>query len=139
MSEEIINGVNVFECQYYNGVLGEQGYCDIDQEHLYLCSSDENCYFKQLKRLEQENKELKRENEQLKKPCLVIPKVNQLAVPIDEYKKLYKALEEIKDIAQIHQYFNPELLEIKGDIGRIQDLKMTEIFKKCNEVLNDRD
>lgn len=45
--------------------------------------------------LQEENEKLKAENEQLKKPCLVMPKVKQLAVPIEKYEKLYKALEEI--------------------------------------------
>lgn len=50
-----------------------------------------------IKRLQEENEELKEENEQLKKPCLVMPKVNQLAVPIEKYEQLYKALEEIRE------------------------------------------
>lgn len=87
MSESIINGIDVNECKYFNKVVNEEPYCNIDEEHLYTCSSDENCYFKQLKRLEQEieayqlseneakeiiaelkhkNKELKKENEELK-------------------------------------------------------------------------
>lgn len=42
------------ECKYINKVVNEEPYCNIDEEHLYTCSSDENCYFKQLARLQQE-------------------------------------------------------------------------------------
>ena len=54
----------------------------------------------------------------------------------DKYRQ---ALEEIRDIAKFNQFYNPEILLINGDIGQIQNLKMTEIYNKINEVLNDRD
>lgn len=58
MTEEIIiDGVNVSECKYFNKVVNEEPYCNIDEEHLYTCSSDENCYYKQFKHLQRENKE----------------------------------------------------------------------------------
>lgn len=64
--EIIIDGVNVAGCEYLNKVVNEEPYCNMDEEHLYTCSSDENCYFKQLKRLEQENAELKQTLQEIK-------------------------------------------------------------------------
>ena len=73
--EIIIDGVNVVECKYLNKVVNEEPYCNIDEEHLYTCSSDDNCYYKKLKRLEQENAELKAENERLKEKIKEIVKI----------------------------------------------------------------
>lgn len=56
-----INGIDVSECKYLNKVVNEEPYCNIDEEHLYTCSSDENCYFKQLKRLQEENEKIKKQ------------------------------------------------------------------------------
>lgn len=52
-----------------------------------------------------------------------------------EYNNYRSALEEIREIAKFNQFYNPEYLLINGDIGQIQDLKMTEIYNKINEVL----
>ena len=74
MTEEIIiDGVNVVGCEYYfedNGVIAPDG----TPERANLCTSPERscensdscycnkeCYYKQLKRLEQENKELRQQ------------------------------------------------------------------------------
>lgn len=65
----------------------------------YLSPDGAELYEKNVQ-LQKENEELKAENEQLKKPCLIMPKVKQLAVPIEKYEKLYKALEEIREIAK---------------------------------------
>ena len=148
-NKPIINSIDVSECGYYNKD-NEPFCCEIwDNE----CEA-QDCYFKQSKRLKQQieayqlseneakefiaelkhkNKRLQEENKELKQEKYEIEE-KFLNLNCKSYS-YYKALEEIRDIAQIHQYFNPELLEIKGDIGQMQDLKMTEIFKKCNEVL----
>lgn len=129
--EIIIDGCNVAECSEYSKY--REGYCG-----WYMsCKQQGSCSFK-LNWLKSEIKRLQKENEQLKKTCLVMPKVNQLAVPIDKYEKLYKALEEIKEIAKYNQFYNPKYFMLRGDIGQIQNIKMTEIYEKCNEALNDR-
>lgn len=79
-------------------------------------------------RLQAKNEELEKENADLK---FYIDSYRQ-TWELDKYKQ---ALEEVREIAKLHQYFNPEILEIKGNIGQIQDLKMTEIYEKINEVL----
>lgn len=59
MSNEVyIDGVNVAECMYLNKVVNEEPYCHLDEEHLYTCNSDEDCYFKQLQRLKEEIKQI---------------------------------------------------------------------------------
>ena len=72
MQEEIIiDGVNVAGCGYFcetdkecnicgMGTSGEDTFCRD-------CKDNSNCYYKQLKRLEQENKELKSTLEEIKK------------------------------------------------------------------------
>lgn len=96
----------------------------INEKDFVACNYFEACdYFKQLKRLQEENEELKKLKCKFKEYC---------TCDIEKYRS---ALEEIREIAKFNQFYNTEKLLINGDIGQIQDLKMTEIFKKCNEVL----
>ena len=103
--------------------------------------------------LQEENEELKAENEQLKKPCLIMPKVKQLAVPIEKYEKLYKALEKIIDIAEKLITETPEYNSCyyKDECGdNCTPKKQSKVEYCCyenvdkiltiiDEVLNDRD
>lgn len=53
MSETIINGIDVSECKYAADTI------PVDCENnTCFCYEDENCYYKQLKRLQEENKRL---------------------------------------------------------------------------------
>lgn len=62
--------MDVSGCEYYNsGTYEEEPYCGIDEEHPYTCISDENCYYKQMKRLEAENTKLKEKLEEIKEIC----------------------------------------------------------------------
>lgn len=145
MTEEIIiDGVDVAGCEHYTTMEDCDGIHDLCEQLDDYCSIKKNCYYKQLKqaentvnechkylaeledkieRLEQENQELKELN---KKICEDWEK---------EIKAYWNALEEIREIAKFNQFYNPEDLLINGDIGQIQDLKMTEIYNKINEVL----
>ncbi len=58
----IIDGVDVSKCCFYNS-----GKCDNPNGMACNCINNAVCYFKELKRLEQENEELKIVKEQLKK------------------------------------------------------------------------
>ena len=60
MSEEIIiDDVNVSECEFLRNCIIPDNYgCKIDDS---LCCDVGNCYYKQLQRLKQENKELKKQ------------------------------------------------------------------------------
>ena len=121
-----INGIDVSECKYFNKVVNEEPYCNIDEEHLYTCSSDENCYYKQLKRTELAFENLKRRG--------TIPMVFIDSKLIDKYKQ---ALEEIRKEANrllyeenpIYGYNNSNYFEILAKY----------VLAKTKEVLNDRD
>lgn len=91
-----INGIDVSECKYFNKVLNEEPYCNIEEEHLYTCSSDENCYFKQLKRLQEENEKLKNRLKTLDEEEFVYEVTE---IEYNNFKKMNKykqALEEIR-------------------------------------------
>ena len=113
--EIIINGIDVSECKYFNKVVNEEPYCNIDEEHLYTCSSDENCYYKQLKRAELAFENLKRRG--------TIPMVFIDLKLIDKYKQ---ALEEIREIAKYSIMHNSKL-----------NLNYQIILKKIDEALNE--
>lgn len=58
-----INGIDVSECEFLRKcVIPDNEGCKIDDS---LCCEVGNCYFKQLQRLKQENKELKKEIDNL--------------------------------------------------------------------------
>jgi hypothetical protein len=119
--EIIIDGIDVSKCEAFFKANKTCYNC-------YACEGS-NCYFKQLKRLEQENKELEK---QLLEDKILDEHIESLSQE-DTYRS---ALEEIRVIAKFNQFYNPEDLLINGDIGQIQNLKMTEIYNKINEVLN---
>ena len=90
----IIDGVDVSVCKLYNednGVVAPDGTAE-RTELCYLtndyCENNPNCYYKQLKRKEQECEELKHEVE-LMMDCA--------SCKVDEYKQ---TLTEIKEIAK---------------------------------------
>ena len=100
MTEEmIIDGINVAGCEFFDYECSayRQEYWESEDNTKDMCSSHPNCYFKQLKRLEQENKELKAYkdiNEDFKKAW---DELNE------KYKQLRSALEEIMEIAKFAQ------------------------------------
>jgi hypothetical protein len=124
MTEEIIiNGVNVAGCKYYtqdyqraNNIEGRYEHCkdvcELNGDNYFYCKMNNDCYYKQLKRLEQENKELKEKikkysaiNEQDTKDYVELKRENvrlfnesiELRAKNIEYKS---ALEEIREKAQ---------------------------------------
>lgn len=117
--ETIINGIDVSECAYYNKD-NEPYCCEIwDNE----CEA-QNCYFKQLQRLKEENEELKK-----KKDEYYLRTLDYEA----KISYLIQALEEIRN----------KLKKYDANIGDtiianpIQDCYDT--YKLTDEVLNDRD
>ena len=137
MSKEIIiDGVNVAECEFYDGC--NYTTCQIGIQNYIDCDKNPNCMFKQLQRAKAENEKLKKDIHNINENCkycdeFYMNKCNY----IKKENKYKQALENIREIAKLHQYLNPELLEINGNIGQIQDLKMIEIYKKCKEVLGE--
>ena len=130
MSEEIIDYVDVSGCRF----LDEWYHCKIcnelcDSKCLIVedieCKTYDDCYYKQLKRLQAENEELKAQIEQLEdfiKSDGEIDHINH------EYTyKLKKALEEIREIAKI------AFIVCDDECGNAN--KFAEIQDKINEVL----
>ena len=70
----IIDGVDVSKCNYFNNT--DKSYCEecCSEFGCAICNDRPNCYYKQLKRLEQENEELKAENERLKEEIKEVKK-----------------------------------------------------------------
>ncbi len=144
MTEEIIiDGVDVAGCEYYYR-------CDCkinDDTDINLCKWHNDCYYKQLKRLqekydtltnkffnsetdktrlEQENKELRREIVELRKDC------NHC-----NFYKYRSALEEIKE--DMEQDTTCESRECGcDDYAKCLNCIKETILNKINEVLNDK-
>ena len=124
-----INGIDVSECSYYNKD-NEPYCCEIwDNE----CEA-QNCYFKQLKRLQEENEGLKSLNDF---------NVQKIEILKEENEKLYKALEEIRKEYTNSIFYQCDKTEeecpchnciILGQLDRVQN-----IVKIIDEALNDRD
>ena len=131
-----INGIDVSE--YFIDVVDEGG-STIDYK--ILPNSERLLVEKifeqnqQLKRLQEENEELK---EKIKSEKYIkenaLQEATKYSMKCGEFRQ---ALEEIKEIAKYNQFYNPKYFMLRGDIGQIQNIKMTEIYEKFNEVLND--
>ena len=121
MTEEIIiDGVNVAGCEFY--LQDEKYSCDlsfINKEELCKCDDVQDCYYKQFKRLEQENKEEKKAYNE----CM-----HYLACMTEQRNKLKTALEEIRNYCdRIEQ----------GSVIGTQDCLINSIKNITNEVLNE--
>ena len=105
--EIIINGVDVSKCGHYH-----YGKCEIDYDEwnneiirYNECQNNPNCYYKQLKRKEQENKKLKEDEKSLlniiddlqKEKNKWVEKYNDLGQDFDQLKQ---TLSSIKNIAE---------------------------------------
>lgn len=117
----IINGIDVSECSYYNKD-NEPYCCEVwDNE----CEA-QNCYFKQFKCLQ-------KENEKLKEQLNIYMSQYEIKIP----NKYRQALEEIRKEANrllfeenpIYGYNNSNYFEILAKY----------VLAKTNEALNDRD
>ena len=108
MSETIINGIDVSECEK----LGEtiDGFtCGLGKRIRFaneiitkhnLCKDNPDCYFKQLKRLQEENEKLK-ENQCCPETCEYIATEIIRYTNVCEVNSKYKqALEKIRDIVK---------------------------------------
>lgn len=131
MSEEIIDGIDVSECKYLNKVVNEEPYCNIDEEHLYTCSSDENCYYKQLKRLQAENYELKESLKVFQSPdikkVLTLYRTGEIERIEQENEKLKKEFKEEHAELLMSRAENERL---KESIAQLKEKYNTLIYKK---------
>ena len=96
--KQIINGVSVGWCMNYNAANSK------DCETLYICAENPNCYYKQLKRKEQECERLKETFDDLFKVQYKLA---------DNNKKLRQCLTEIKNKLTVHKtlYYESKLIE----------------------------
>ena len=109
--------IPITECKYFEGI----GDC---KESKRLCVDNDDCYFKQLKRLQEENKELKKhiKDLQVRKDRYYL-QVLEFEKQINDWVTFYM---KINDIVS----GNYEILDCQG----LQDLRQI-----ISEVLNDRD
>lgn len=144
MTEEIIiDGVDVAGCEFY--LQDEKHSCDlsfINQEELCKCDDVQDCTYKQLKRLEQENKELKAElnkiiderekkiEETLLKGCYQSLGSECRIYELKE-SKYRSALEEINRVVKLAHKVEDYLL------GQDYTDLVDRIEKEINEVLNE--
>jgi hypothetical protein len=122
----IINGVDVAGCKLY-----DYGICDSEMAEDLNCEKNPDCYYKQLKRLEQENKELK---EMLSKE----PKAMQaFQIAYSGLKKENEVLwRMVKDYKTALEEINLILDELKQQYDYMADYsEIKEIQDKINEVL----
>lgn len=149
-----INGIDVSECRHHytnpvNGVIyhacaiyeqkNELGYWQDT-----LCEQNPNCYFKQLKRLQEENEKLK---EKIKSEKYIkenaLQEATKYSMKCGEFRQ---ALEEIREISK--QCMTKDLCSIDCDYADrcyIEDEEVPTydicklIIEKIDEALNGRD
>jgi hypothetical protein len=137
MTEEIIiDGVNVAGCEFCNPnplykieyACYCRGYIQDDGLHVHLsCEHNPNCYYKQLKRLEQENRELKEfcvelERQKQKQHMQWFERCTEINVEASQYRS---ALEEIRE----------NLVKLKTNDEDDFTYEYSKIEDKINEVL----
>lgn len=115
--------------------LGERG----AEYYNLFCKDNPNCYYKQLKRKEQECEILKIDNKEQKRQLRV--RANILKLTNEKNNELKQALTEIKKIAEIACCNQPTSTceEFKNceECGRESDAKVVkQILQKC-EVIKD--
>ena len=143
MTEEIIiDGVDVAGCEHHLST----GYCQLQMifqgmvlklpfgKHLECNLCDKDCYYKQRKRLEQENKELKEENSLLSYNLHI--KEDEARHYLNETSKYRSALEEINIL--VKNYCNAcDEIKVKTYKNKNDCLYCNYGFikRKINEVL----
>ena len=146
MSEKIIiDGVNVAECKYYHykGCTANNfGKCDSTAE-LY-----KNCYFKQFKRIEQENKLLKNTLKD-KNFVAIVEENEQLKTALEPFEDIYfkglsyeaiagLAKKSIRITTEHTKYIHAleDIKEISNNMALTINKRKELIANKINEVLN---
>ena len=146
--EIIIDGVNVARCKYYLST----GYCQLQMifqgmilklpfgKHLECNLCEKDCYYKQLKRLEAENKLLKgtlkdknfvaivENNEKLEAENAKLKEDLRICCTCERTKDNYmNVLQNIKEIAEEYHHNKPRLL-------CTMDKFIEQILQKISEV-----
>ena len=99
----IVDDVDVGGCEFYIDSKNLEFNCKQTPQS-YFCKNQPNCYYKQLKRKEQECEELKKELEAVYDDCKGCPTCNEALYNANlyakEYRKLKQTLAEIKEITK---------------------------------------
>lgn len=119
VSEWELKGVliPITECKYFGGI----GDC---KESKGLCVSNDNCYFKQLKRLQQENEELKEKIAKFRWDNPYYDLYNNVVGQRDNLKRENEELKAENEQLKKPCLIMPKAIQINGTI-----------YNRCNEVL----
>ena len=125
----IIDGVNVAKCEFFDNYecnIYVNEYWEPQDNTKDMCKWHENCYYKQLKRLEQENKELKEKYSHV----LELAKTN---ADSNEYclQELEKKYEELKE--ELKSYKHPDVVTL------LTNWRTGELDRIHNKIANERD
>lgn len=144
MTEEIIiNCVDVSECCFYNN-----GKCDNPNGMACNCINNAVCYFKELKRLEQERDELKKtvENQKLEYEelqCDLSEVENTCGCYQSENAELKQENKELKEVKEQLKKWNDENLKRQDDMQLWIDLaeeqrkKYRSVLEEIKEIVNE--
>lgn len=143
----IIDGVDISKCKHYDEVfnycdqsyLGEGGLLK-NTKNPKRCECSPNCYYKQLKRKEQECEELKEKVEELRQGLVNCDKERNLQEANSEFRQRvinrYKqTLAEIKEIAEPYCNACSEFGYGKGKYCKY--CNYSKILQKISEVENE--
>lgn len=128
-NKQIVDDVQIRGCgHYWNGTC--HAYTDNTGKFL-LCVNSPNCYFKQLKRKEQECEKLKEDKERWKSNFNgKVSAIEELLQQLDQLKakniKIYKTLTEIKEIAEkdfSHTCWETYASQLKQILQKISECK----------------
>ena len=125
--EIIIDGVNVSECECFS----KYGHsCDL-MRPFGFCSQWVNCYYKQLKRKEQECERLKKELETVYDDCKGCPTCNEALYNANLYAKEYRKLKQT--LAKIKEICNS--VENIENVNSLYDAKLSGMYLQANKIL----
>ena len=150
----IIDGIDISKCKHYDEVfnycdqsyLGEGGLLK-NTKNPKRCECSPNCYYKQLKRKEQECEELKEEIDDLKEIIQRHDNDNNVLLSefeddlVDYYRRHKECLLEIKEIAEnmnnecFYDDFECKDCDMKNGCTYFNK---KQILQKISEVLDDR-
>ena len=107
--KQIIDDVDVSGCDFYIDSKNLEFNCKQTPQS-YFCKNQPNCYYKQLKRKQQECDELKKELEAVYDDCKGCPTCNEALYKANlyakEYRKFKQTLIEITEIAEKRNYLD---------------------------------
>lgn len=129
----IIDGIDVSECCWCDSESDTEPYCRINDGEDLICEENPNCYFKQLKRKEQECEELKEKVKELHQGWINCDKERNLQEANSEFRqrvinRYRQTLSSIKNI--VEEDFNHTCWETYA--GQLE-----QILQKISEMEND--